>query len=240
MFRKNMMRAIFLVAVIGLVSGGYAGATTAATGCCDGKVSEEKLPSTIVTAFPGKSGILSPSNELESILDYATNQQSNMWGVPEGRFLFEEFVLFARDIARLHGCEITTIEGLASAGWLPFEPKGEIEDFQYRQCMFESNRFADLDPGCEIALQKRLILAFYSSVLPRRIQFNNPEEIEMVYGKMIPSFFVNPITNQAMEMVFGKTDNPVDPPYISVGSLNDGVGPVTIKTRCFGRLKLAK
>lgn len=240
MFSDNIMRTIFLVAVIGLLSGSYAGETVAATGCCDGKVSEAKLPSTIVTAFPDKSGILSPSNELVSILDYATRQQSTMWGVPEGRFLFEEFVLFARDIARLHGCEITTVEDLALAGWLPFEPKGEIEDFQNRQCMFEANLFSGLDSGCEIALQKRLILAFYSSVLPRRILFSNPEEIEMVYGKMIPSFFVNPLTNQPMEMVFGKTDSPVDPPYISVGSLNDGVGPVTIRTRCFGRLKLAK
>lgn len=179
------------------------------------------------------AGTLSPSSDLDQILEYAQKQERELWGFHDNAFLFEEFVLFARDVAGLYGPKPKTVSELAALGWLPFVPKGEIPDFATREARLEACRFTGLEEGCEIALQKSNLLALYSSLLLHRVRFADMSEVELVYGKVIPGFFVNPLNGEAMTFFFGKVKEPVEPPFVSAGGASTGVGPLVLKTRCF-------
>jgi hypothetical protein len=176
---------------------------------------------------------LSPSLDIQEILQYAERAELRRWGISNHEFLFEEFAVYARDVARIMGEEVKTLSGLRNTGWLPFEPLGVIKDFSTRECAMKPMRFTGLEPEWEVALQKKLIVELYSSLIPLSTRFSSREEIEMVYGSIVPQFFINPLNGEPIEFVFGEMNSPVKPPYVEAGSPITGVGPISIAVKCF-------
>lgn len=184
-------------------------------------------------SLSGATGILSPSSDLDEIMEFADKMQPQRWGFGDSEFLFEEFIILARDVARLFGEKVETIDDLRDAGWLPFEPLGVIKDFSIRESRIKPIRFTGLEPDWEVAVQKKLIINAYSTLIPLNVRFSSRAEIEMVYGSIVPQFFVNPLNGEPMEFVFGEMRSVVEPPFVGAGSPITGVGPIGIRVRCF-------
>jgi len=166
-------------------------------------------------------------------MEFAEKMQSQRWGFRDSQFLFEEFIILERDVARLFGEEVETIDDLRDTGWLPFEPLGAIEDFSTREGRIKPRRFTGLEYECEVALEKKLVVDLYSTLIPMNVRFNNRAEVEMVYGSIVPQFFINPLNGEPMEFVFGEMNSPVKPPFVGAGSPITGVGPIGIRVRYF-------
>ena len=185
------------------------------------------------TSLGGSAGVLSPLSDLDEIMEFAEKMQSQRWGLRDSQFLFEEFIILERDVARLFGEEVETIDDLRDAGWLPFEPLGAIEDFSTREGRIKPMRFTGLEPEWEVAFQKKLIINAYSTLIPLNVRFVSRAEVEMVYGSIVPQFFINPLNGEPMEFVFGEMNSPVELPFVVAGSPITGVGPIGIGVRCF-------
>lgn len=185
------------------------------------------------TILSGSSGVLSPSSDLDEIMEFAQRMQPQRWGFRDSQFLFEEFIIFERDVARLLGEDIETIDDLRAAGWLPFEPLGVVKDFSTRESRMKPMRFTGFEHEREVALLKNIIVGLYSTLIPMNIRFCNRAEVEMVYGSIVPQFFINPLNGEPMVFVFGEMRSPVQPPFVGAGSSINGVGPIGIRVRCF-------
>ena len=235
MTKQVALKICVQIAVFALLLTASCSSKSAAS-CCGQGATGSKQGSQIpyqLNLSNGSSGGLSPSSNLNEIMEFAEKMQSQRWGFADSQFLFEHFVLYARDVARLLGEEIETVDDLRDTGWLPFELLGEVADFSTREGRIKPMRFTGLEAECEVALQKKLIVDFYSSLIPLNVEFSNRTEIEMVYGTIVSQFFVNPLNGEPMDFVFGKMRVPVEPPFVGAGSSITGVGPIGIRVRCF-------
>lgn len=204
---------------------------------CDGQAEVdstlEAKPPCQIRILGEYSKVLSLSSDLDEIMTFAEKMQSQRWGFTNHQILFEEFIILARDVARLFGEEVETIDDLRDAGWLPFEPLGVVEGFSTREGAMKPMRFTGLEPEWEVALHKKLIVGLYSSLIPLNTRFNSRAEVEMVYGSIVPKFFMNPLNNAPMAFVFGENRSPTTVPFVGAGSPITGVGPISIAVRCF-------